>query len=408
MDSLLIVILVILVLGFLADLVLDFLNVRHIRPGLPAALEGRYDRNAYESSQAYLKEKSRFGLLVSTAGFIALLVILLAGGFGWLDARVAGFTNNPYAQTLLFFGLLGLVADLAGIPADIYSTFVIEEKYGFNKTTAGTFILDKLKSWLIAVLIGIPVISLILWLYRLTGPWFWIWAWMFISMVSLFITFFYSTLIVPLFNKQEPLPDGELRTAIEELAGRSGFQLSRIYVINGSKRSTRSNAYFAGFGSKRRIVLYDTLIKDLSTEQILSVIAHEIGHYRKRHITGSMVLSILQTGILLFLFSRIAGNPALAHALGVSDPGFAISVLAFGFLYSPVSLLMGLLFNFLSRKFEYQADHFAYELGLGRDLGEALIVLSEKNLSNLTPHPSYVFVHYSHPTLLQRLNKLIS
>jgi len=407
MNILFTVILIIVVAGFLADLILDLLNLNHIDPVLPALLRNRYDPDSYQKSQAYLKEHSLFGILVSVLGFIALLAMILSGGFGWLNNIVASVTIHPILSSLMFFGILGFAADLAGTPFDIYSTFVIEAKYGFNNTTPLTYLLDKFKSWVLALLIGAPLLALIVWLYTVTGHWFWLIAWGTVSLFSILLSFFYSTLIVPMFNRQEPLPEGDLRTAIEEMSRNASFQLSKIFVINGSKRSTKANAYFSGFGSKRRIVLYDTLIKDLPVPQILAVLAHEIGHYKKKHIISTMILSTLQTGVLLFLFSLVAGNPALAGALNISEPSFHISILVFGILYSPVSTITGLFFNSLSRRFEYQADAFAAGLGYPGELGNALISLSEKNLGNLTPHPAYVFVHYSHPPLLARLNRLL-
>ncbi|MFA5816889.1 MAG: M48 family metallopeptidase [Bacteroidales bacterium] len=407
MNTLFLIIIILLTVGFVSDLVLDVLNLNHIRPELPRLLKNKYDPDAYRKSQSYLKEHGRFGILVSVISFAAVLLMLLLGGFAWLNGLVFSVTTHPVTAALFFFGILGFAADLAGTPFEIYSTFVIEEKFGFNKTTPVTFILDKLKSWLLAIIIGAPLMALIIWLYTLTGKWFWLLAWVIISVFSILLSFFYSTLIVPLFNKQQPLEEGDLRSAIEEMSRNAGFQLSKIFVINGSKRSTKANAYFAGFGSKRRIVLYDTLINDLTTNQILAVLTHEIGHYKKKHVISTMILSVLQTGVLLFLFSLVAGNPSLAAALNIAQPSFHISVLVFGILYSPVSMLIGLLFNYLSRRFEFQADAFAAKLGYHEDLGNALIGLSEKNLGNLTPHPAYVFVHYSHPPLLQRLNQLV-
>ena len=407
MNTILLLILIFLCAGFVFDTWLDILNIRHISPELPLRLQDRYDPEKYRLSQDYLRERGVFGILVSSLGFIAILLMFLLGGFTWIDNVVRSVTVHPVTSALLFFGILGLVSDLASTPFDIWSTFVIEEKYGFNKTTPATYIKDKLKSGLLVLLIGAPLLALIVWIYTLTGSAFWLLAWLVISLFSVLMAFFYSSLIVPLFNKQEPLPDGELRRAIEELSEKSGFRLSRIFVIDGSKRSGKANAYFSGFGRKRRIVLYDTLISDLNTECILAVLAHEIGHYRRKHIPAGMVMSVLQTGILLFLFSFFAGNPELSKALGIAEPSFHISLLVFGILYSPVSMLSGLLFNFISRRFEYQADAFAAGMGLGEALGDALVGLSEKNLGNLTPHPFYVFVHYSHPTLTDRLSKLI-
>lgn len=406
MHALFYTLIIILLAGFISGLILDLLNLAHIQPELPGLVRKNYDPVSYRKSQLYLKEHGRFGILVSALSFIPVILMLVLSGFAWVNDLVYTITAHPVAAALFFFGILGFAADLAGIPFDLYSTFVIEEKYGFNKTTPKTFIQDKLKSWLLAVLLGAPLLALIIWLYTLTGNRFWVLAWIIISTFSILLTFFYSTLIVPLFNKQQLLEEGELRSAIEKMCRNAGFQLSRIYIINGSKRSTKANAYFAGFGSKRRIVLFDTLIDDLTTNQIIAVLAHEIGHYKKKHVITTMILSVLQTGLLLYLFSLVAGNPALAGALSVAQPSFHINVLVFGILYIPVSMLTGLFSNYLSRKFEYQADAFAAALGYKEDLAAALIGLSEKNLGNLTPHPAYVFVHYSHPPLLHRLEHL--
>ncbi len=407
MNTILLIILILLVAGFVSDLFLDILNLNHISRELPDKLKGRYDSDAYAKSQSYLKEKGRFGLLVSILGFAAVFAMFVFGGFAWVNTFVYTITQSPVWSAILFFGFLGFLSDIAGIPFEVHSVFVIEEKYGFNKTTPRTFVTDKLKSWLLAVLIGIPLLALITWLYTITGKWFWLLAWIVISTFSLFFSFFYSTLIVPLFNKQVPLEEGELRTAIEAMSEKAGFQLSKIFVINGSKRSTKANAYFTGFGSKKRIVLYDTLINEMSVPEIIAVLCHEIGHYKKKHIIGTMILSMLQTGILLFLFSLFAGNPALSGALNIPEPNFQISILVFAVLYSPISMVTGLFFNYLSRRFEYQADGFAADMGYGKELADALIGLSEKNLGNLTPHPAYVFVHYSHPPLMQRIEKLV-
>jgi STE24 endopeptidase len=333
--------------------------------------------------------------------------MFLLGGFAWVNAVVNSVTTLPVPAALLFFGILGIASDILSIPADIWSTFVIEEKYGFNRTTPRTFIFDKLKSGLLTLIIGAPLIALVVWLYTLTGSSFWLLAWLVVAIFSVLMAFFYSSLIVPLFNKQQPLPEGDLRSSIEELSLKAGFRLSRVYVIDGSRRSGKANAYFAGFGNRRRIVLYDTLISDMDKESILAVLAHEIGHYKKKHIPAGMALSIVQTGILLFLFSLFAGNPLLSEALNIGEPSFHVSLLVFGILYSPISMITGMLFNLLSRRFEYQADEYASGMGLGTQLGNALIGLSEKNLGNLTPHPAYVFVHYSHPTLIERLTRLI-
>jgi len=406
MNSLLVIILLILSAGFLGDLILDILNIRNIKPDLPLMLKDRYDQERYTKSQLYLRENGNFGFIVSSLGFVAMMLMFILGGFTWLNSWVMSVTDSPIWAALLFFGVLGLASDLGSTPFDIWSTFVIEEKYGFNKTTPKTYILDKLKSWLLVLLIGVPLAAFIIWIYTMTGSWFWFFAWVVLALFSLFMSFFYSTLIVPLFNKQRPLEEGNLRLEIETLAQKTGFALDKIFVIDGSKRSSKANAYFSGFGRKRRIVLFDTLIQELQEKEILAVLAHEIGHYRNKHVIWTMALSLLQSAFILFIFSLVVDNPALSAALNIPEPSFHIGVLVFGVLFTPVSLVTGLLTNMLSRKFEYQADEYAARAGYAHELGEALIGLSEKNLSNLTPHPAYVFVHYSHPTLLQRLARL--
>jgi STE24 endopeptidase len=260
---------------------------------------------------------------------------------------------------------------------------------------------------LLGAVIGGGLLALIIYIYQLTTTNFWIYAWMVITGFSIFMVLFYSNLIVPLFNKQTPLPEGELKSAIEAFSEKVGFQLDNIFVIDGSKRSTKANAYFTGFGSKKRIVLYDTLINDMTTNELVAVLAHEIGHYKKHHVVWSLILGTIQTGVTLFLFSLFVGSPDLSAALGVKQPSFHIGLVAFGILYSPISLMVGLAMNILSRKNEYQADAFAAEYFSATELASALKKLSVKNLSNLKPHPLYVFFHYSHPTLLQRLNALI-
>jgi STE24 endopeptidase len=309
-------------------------------------------------------------------------------------------------MALLFFGILGLIADILGTPFSVYATFVIEERFGFNKTTVKTFILDKIKGLMLAVIIGGGLLALVIWIYGATGRWFWLIAWGVISFFSVFMTLFYSNIIVPLFNKQTPLETGELRDAIEAFAQKTGFNLRSIFVIDGSKRSTKANAYFTGLGRKKRIVLYDTLIKDHPKEELVAVLAHEIGHYKKKHTLIGTFISIAQTGVMLFILSRFLGNPYLSAALGSNQPSFHMGIIAFGILYTPLSMILGLALNAFSRKHEFQADHFAATRYHPNSLRDALIRLSVNNLSNLRPHPLYVFFYYSHPPLLKRLHAI--
>jgi STE24 endopeptidase len=319
---------------------------------------------------------------------------------------VKNYVENPIAVSMLFIGILAIVGSIIDFPFSYYDTFVIEEKFGFNKTTKKTYWLDKIKGIFLSIVIGGGLLWAILWFYHKTEDRFWWYAWILVTVFTLFMTLFYSNVIVPLFNKQKPLKEGELKNAINEFAKKTGFTLDNIFVIDGSKRSTKANAYFTGFGPKKRVVLYDTLINDLSTEEIVAVLAHEIGHFQKKHVFYNMILSILLTGFTLFVLSIFIGNPVLSQALGVSQPSFHIGIIAFGILYNPFSEITGLIMNQLSRKFEYQADAFAKDNYSGSMLVSALKKLSKNSLSNLTPHPWYVFWHYSHPTLLQRINQL--
>jgi STE24 endopeptidase len=385
---------------------LSWINAKHWSEHIPEPLQGIYANDEYLKSRQYQKVNQRFGMITSAFSLLLIILMLLTGGFALVHNWVSSLVESSILIALLFFGVIGLAAELLGLPFTLYDTFVIETRFGFNKTTLRTFLTDKLKEWLLTALLGGAILSLIIWLWEKSGAYFWLLAWGVITLVSLFFTLFYSNLIVPLFNKQTPLEAGELKTAIDEFAQKAGFQLKNIFVIDGSKRSTRANAYFTGLGPKKRIVLYDTLIKELSTHELVAVLAHEIGHYKKKHSVTGLILGVLQTGLLLFLFSLFVSEPVLSQALGVDEATFHIGLIAFALLYSPLSMLTGIGMNLLSRKHEYQADAYAADFGLADALASSLKKLSVNNLSNLTPHPWYVFFHYSHPTLLQRLNRL--
>ncbi len=365
-----------------------------------------YDQQEYEKSQQYKRENTRFSFYSSTFSFLVLLAAIILGVFGWLNGWLTARVENYYLVVLLFFGVLALVSDVLSIPFQAYDTFVIEERYGFNRTTLRTFILDRLKGWLLMVSIGGGILLLITWFYRVTGTSFWWLAWIVITLFSLFMNMFYSELIVPLFNKQVPLEPGALRDAIELMAQKTGYSLSNIYVIDGSRRSSKSNAYFTGLGHKKRIVLYDTLIRDLEPGEITAVLAHEIGHYKRKHTLANLLTGILQTGIMLYLFSLFVSVPEFSKALGADEASFQLGLISFAILYSPVSLFTGILTHMLSRKFEYETDRYAADYAEGEDLISALKKLTRKNLRNLTPHPTVVFFQYSHPTLLQRIRAL--
>lgn len=396
----------IIILDFAWTQYLSYRNRKRMTPDIPKQLEGIYNEENYSKQQAYQKTSSRFGLYSGLASFIVMLVALLAGLFGWLDIQLRQYIENEIVLTLSFFGIIYATNAVISLPFDYYSTFVIEEKFGFNKSTKKIFWLDQLKGLLITALLGGGILALITWLYNSLGSNAWLYAWGAITFFSLFMTLFYSNVIVPLFNKQTPLEDGELRNAIENFATKAGFEINNIYVIDASKRSTKANAYFTGFGAKKRIVLFDTLINDLSTEEIVAVLAHEIGHYKKKHTLQGMLVSIATTGVILFLLSFFLGNKDIAIALGGEIPSFHIGMIAFSLLFTPISLILGTLSSILSRKNEYQADTYAASFGLGEALISGLKKLSVKSLSNLNPDPLFVFFHYSHPTLLQRIKAL--
>jgi len=398
----------IIVFEYLVSRILDSLNSSWRTKDLPEILQNIYKPEEYEKSQKYGKVNSQFSLITGGFQIVLVLVVLFIGGFGYLDNFIYQFTDNQIIASLLFFGTVFLISDILSLPFSIYSTFIIEEKFGFNKTTPRTFIFDKLKSYLLALIIGGGLLSLIIWFYYQTTTMFWIYAWLVISSFSVFMAMFYSNLIVPLFNKQVPLESGILRDAIQEFSQKADFKLDNIYVIDGSKRSSKANAYFTGLWKKKRIVLYDTLINDLNNNEIVAVLAHEVGHYKLKHTLSSMVLSILQTGAIFYVLSLFIGNPNLSFALGGSKVTFELGLIAFGILFSPISTILSLFMNIFSRRNEYQADNFAAKFGQAESLISALKGLSVKNLTNLTPHPAYVFAYYSHPTLYQRIQAINS
>ena len=396
----------IIIIDFLVDKILDALNAKHYNDPVPDSLKDVFDEQEYEKSQRYKKSNYKFGMVSSTFSVVVLLLFLFLDGFDFVDTLARSVSDNAIMIALIFFGIIMLGSDLLSLPFSWYHTFVIEEKFGFNKTSPRTFILDKLKGWGMMIVLGGGILALIVWFYQFAGDNFWWYAWILVAAFSIFLNMFYARLIVPLFNKQTPLSEGSLRNKIEAYAQKEGFTLEKIFVIDGSKRSTKANAYFSGFGNEKRVTLYDTLINDLQDEEIVAVLAHEVGHYKKNHIIINMVISILSTGFTLWILSLFVGNPLLSEALGVENPGFHIGLVAFGILYSPISELTGIIMNYLSRKFEYQADNFAKQTYKAQPLISGLKKLSKNSLSNLTPHPAYVFVHYSHPPLYKRFRNL--
>jgi STE24 endopeptidase len=399
-------ILIILIANYLLERYLDWINIRHWSNELPEELKGIYDEDKYRRSQEYEKTKTRFSFISSTFSLIVMLIVLLTGSFALLNNWVLTVTTHPVWSVLLFFGVITVLSDILNLPFSYYRVFIIEENFGFNRMNLKTFFLDKLKGYFLGAVLGGSMLYLFTWLYNTTGANWWIYTWIALSAVMLFMIMFYSSLIVPLFNKLTPMPKGELRNAIENYCSKVGFKLKDLFIMDGSRRSSKANAFFSGIGAKKRIVLFDTLINNHSNNELVAVLAHEIGHYKKKHTLYSFILSIVQAGLMLFIFSKVIDNPALSQALGSSKPYLQLGMLAFGLLYSPLSLVIGLLMNIISRKNEFEADRYAKTTFDSDSLITALKKLSVNNLSNLVPHPVYVFFYYSHPPLLERLRAL--
>lgn len=396
----------ILIFSFLIDKILEVLNAKHYNDPIPEELNDVYDTAEYKKSQNYKRVNYKFGTITGVFSLLLTLGFFFFDGFAYVDALARKLVTNEILVTLVFFGIIILGSDIITTPFSYYKTFVIEEQFGFNKTSKKLFILDKIKGWLMTIILGGLILGALTWFYKKTDHSFWLYAWALISLFTLFMNLFYSRLIVPLFNKQKPLEDGQLRTAISNYAKTVGFNLDKIFVIDGSKRSTKANAYFSGFGSEKRVTLYDTLINDLEEEEIVAVLAHEVGHYKRKHIIFNLIASIVLTGFTLYILSLLISNPLLSKALGVTIPSFHIGLIAFGILYSPLSEITGLIMNWFSRKFEYQADDYAKNTYKAAPLISSLKKLSKNSLSNLTPHKAYVFMHYSHPKLLDRIGNL--
>ncbi len=401
------IIIVILVADFIAGKVVSVKNYAWRDKKPSKHLADVYDAKKYKKYQAYSKANYKIGTLSSSLMFILTLAVFFWEGFAWLDQFLSRYIDSKIWLSMAFFAAIGLVTGIISLPFSIYDTFVIEERFGFNKTTPRTFVFDLLKNLLLSIIIGGGLLYVILQIYYATETWFWLLAWIIISLFSIFMAEFYSTLIVPLFNKQKPLEEGELKEKISEFAKRAGFQLDNVYVIDNSKRSTKANAYFTGLGKKKRIVLFDTLLNDFTPDEIVAILSHEIGHYKKRHIHKSLVLSLINTGIVLYLFGLFVGKDVFSQALGAEEAKFHLGAIVFMVLYSPVSTVTGILMNKLSRKNEREADGFAAQHGQSQHLINALKKLARENLSNLTPHPWHVFLNYSHPPLAERVKQLM-
>jgi len=390
-------------IGTALDIASSLLTVRSLTPEVPDEFSDTYDPDEYETAKAYTRTRSRFRIVSSLFGLSLLLGFWFAGGFEWLDTVVRGWVNGPVVAGLAYIGLLGAARSLLSLPFSIYSTFWIEEEFGFNETTPATFALDLIKSTVLAVVLGGPILGAILWFFSSTGPYGWLYAWIAVTAVLLALQFFAPRYLMPLFNDFEPLEEGDVRDAILSYAQSVRFPVDEVYVMDGSRRSKKANAFFTGFGSNRRIVLFDTLVDQLSVDELLAVVAHEMGHYKLNHIPQRIGISVVQTGVLFLLLSVFLSVDGLYAAFYVDQPSVYTGLLFFGMLYSPVGRLLSLPLNAWSRRHEFQADAFAVETtGRGDRLIGGLKQLAETNLSTLTPHPLTVALEYSHPPLLER------
>lgn len=401
----------ILTLGFVIEKILEFLNASYYSKPIPAIFKDYFQENSQMKNLSYKKEKFNYSLVNSGFSFLLTLVFWYFGGFGWFSQEVNLITDIEILRTLLFFGGIGLFSSLLSLPFSWYYHFVLEEKYDFNKMTQKIFWLDQLKGGLLAIILGGGIITLVVWVYESIPNDFWWIVWIILSVFMIFMTAFYARLIVPLFNKQTELEEGELKESIEKMAVKLGFQLDHVYVMDGSKRSSKANAYFTGLGKQKRIVLYDTLIDDLEVNEIIAVLVHEIGHYKRKHTLYNIILGLAQTGLMLYVLSLFIAtdsqislwlNQVVAKNSQLTETHFFLGIIGFSILYTPISMVLEMLMNLLSRKFEYQADDYACQQNLGKGLQTSLIKLSKNSLSNLHPHPAYVFVNYSHPPLFDR------
>ncbi|MEI6638975.1 MAG: M48 family metallopeptidase [Chlorobium sp.] len=396
-----------LLITFLIKLVSELLNLKSAATGLPSEFVGLFDEDAYRKSGDYLGATTRLSLLASAVDLLVLLLFWFSGGFNLLDQFLRGYGFPPIMNGVLYIASLLLMQSLIDLPFSIYKTFVIEEKFGFNKTTSAVFMTDLLKTLFLAALLGLPILAGVLWFFEKTGALAWLWAWGGVTVVSLLLQYIAPTWIMPLFNKFVPIEEGPLKSAIMDYADTVRFPLSGVYVLDGSKRSAKANAFFTGFGKRKRIALFDTLISAHPVHELVAVLAHEIGHFKKKHIIINMALSLFNLGALFYLLSLFMNNRALFDAFFMKDLSVYGSLIFFSLLYTPVEWGLSVLMQLLSRKHEYEADAYAVSTcAQGASLGDALKTLSRNNLSNLTPHPLYVFLNYSHPPVLQRIRRI--
>lgn len=393
------------------DFISSLFNLKALDPKLPDEFHGVYDEEKYAKSQEYTRVSERYGIITATYGLTLLLVFWFMGGFGWLDQWLRGYAWSETVTGIVFIGVLFIGNSLLTLPFQIYDTFVIEERFGFNKTTPKTFVVDQLKGFLLAALLGVPLLALVLWIFgTVTNAW--LWAWLAFTAFQLLMTYLAPTFILPLFNKFEPMEDGELKSRIQKMAKKCDFPLTEIHVMDGSKRSTKSNAFFTGFGKRKKIALFDTLIENHGTDELLGVLAHEIGHFKKKHIIQRMAFSFVQTAVVFFLLGLVTDKSSafarqLFDAFGVDQISIYAGLVFFMLLFSPVSRVLSVIGNLSSRKHEFEADAYAAEIQeTPEHLINALKKLAADNLSNLTPHPLPVFLDYSHPPMLTRIKAL--
>ena len=392
--------------NYIFSTVLNFINNKYWKDEIPPIMQDYYKKDNYIKAKKYAKEKGQINLISSTLSTLITLLFLILKGYGYLNLLISNYYEIPFLQSSMFFLSLFVLSDLISIPFSCYNTFVIEEKYGFNKMTVKTFIFDKIKSYLLTIILGGALLYGALILVNILENGFWLFLWLSLSILMLLINMFYADIIVPIFNKLKPLESGSLREKIEQYSQKVGYSLKNIYVIDGSKRSSKANAFFSGLGPRKTIALYDTLIANHTEEELVAVLAHEVGHYKKKHIVTSLILTILQLGLMSFLLEICLKQNEISEALGGNEPVFHLGLLAFTILYSPIGTILSVLMNINSRKNEFEADNYAKETYNGDSLSLALKKLSVDNLSNLYPHPFYTFLHYSHPPLLHRLEAL--
>ena len=405
-DNWLYLIIGLVVLNYLFSTVLDFVNGKNWRTEIPPIMKDYYDEDKYLKAKNYSIEKGKISLISSTLSTLITILFLVFDGYGWLDNIISFYYDIPFLKSGIFFLLLFILIDFISIPFSCYNTFVIEEKYGFNKTTVKTFVLDKIKGYLLTLIIGGILLFGAIYIVSLLENGFWVWLWLSLSVIMLLVNMFYADLIVPIFNKLTPLEAGILREKIESYTKKVGYSLKNIYIIDGSKRSSKANAFFSGLGPRKTIALYDTLVEKHSEEELVAVLAHEVGHYKKKHVFTSLFLTVSQLGLMCFLLELCLKVGEISQALGGKEMVFHLGLVAFGILYSPIGTILSILMNINSRKNEFEADNYAKTTYSGAALELALKKLSVDSLSNLYPHPFYTFIHYSHPPLLKRLSAL--